>query len=53
MVGLDGKKLILEPRKCTECASSQGYRAKQHGRKYSISVEFFEFGREMKKTIKS
>ena len=35
MVGLDGKKVVLEPRKCIECASSQGYRAKQHGRKYT------------------
>ena len=51
MVGLGGKKVVLEPRKCIECASSQGYRAKQHGRKYSISVEFFEFGREIKKKI--
>ena len=49
MVGLDGKKAVLEPRKFIECAPSQRYRAKKHGRNYSISVEFFELGREMKK----
>ena len=45
------KKLILELRKCIECASSQGYRTKQHRRKYRISVEFFEFWKGNEKKL--
>ena len=40
-VDLGGKQLILEPRRCTECPSSQGFRTKQHGRKYSYLSGIF------------